>query len=59
MEMPHGTHKQTTFGWLQWLLELQARRRRRRAAAVDALEVRSLRPAQPRTAGLFNLSAPH
>lgn len=59
MEMPHGTHKQTTFGWLQWLLERQAARRHRRQVAIDALEPRPLRATRPRTAGLFNLAAPH
>jgi hypothetical protein len=58
MEMPHATHKQVTFGWLQMLLEFLAARRDRRRTAVLSLELENLRPAQ-RGAGLFNPAAPH
>lgn len=58
MEMPHATHKQTTFGWLQMLLEFLAARSDRRQAAAASLELESLRPAN-RGAGLFNPAAPH
>ena len=66
MELPHATHKQTTFGWLAALQHWLAARGERRRIAQAALRPEPLRPEPqrlPRTrhpaAGLFNLAAPH
>lgn len=59
MEMPNGTHKQTTYGWLQLLLEALAARHHRRLTAVASLEPEALRPTAPQATGLYNLAAPH
>lgn len=57
MELPHATHKQTTFGWLLMLQQLfaaKAERRRIADASLCAKPVRTDRPA----GGLINLAAP-
>ncbi len=59
MELPHGTHKQTTYGWLLILQEMLAARAERRAAAEAALRGDVVRTEQPPSAGLVNLAAPH
>ncbi|MDQ0464822.1 hypothetical protein QO010_002606 [Caulobacter ginsengisoli] len=58
MEMPHATHKQTTFGWLLMLQQALAARAERRRIAEASLHTEPVRTARP-AAGLFNLAAPH
>jgi hypothetical protein len=58
MEMPHATHKQTTFGWLLMLQQALAARAERRRIAELSLSTPPVRTS-PRAAGLFNLAAPH